>query len=199
MKFFLPRLPKSFTKNLPQRLLIIFGFLLSLAIVYWSITKRYPLISEYQKKIQSIHSLEDEVQQLKAKYPEQVIKESSPSYLSAMDFVFTNEEHIKLWFDYFQQQAESSGLEMTQQLINRNILKTAKAPIFLMSYQIDLKPSQTFTNSVQPHERLLSFLHELSTNQYKRLDFMELKATGDGNQLVQATLGIQLWYFTNAP
>ncbi len=200
MKFFLPRLPKSFTRHLPERLLIIFVFLLALVIAYWSITKRYPLIGEYQKKSQSIHSLEDEVQRIKAQYPEQILKETESGYLRAMDFVFTNEDHIKFWFDYFQQRAGLVGLEMKQQLISNDIIKTVKAPIFLRSYQVELKPLQHYsTNRLSPHERLLSFLYELSTNQYKRLDFVELKAAGDGNQLEQAIVGIKLWYFTNAP
>jgi len=199
MKFFLPRLPKSFTRHLTERLLIIFVFLLALVIAYWSITKRYPLIGEYQKKIQSIYSLENEVQQLKTKYPEQVLKETEPGYLRSMEFVFTNEDHIKFWFDYFQQRAGIVGLEMKQQLITNDIIKIVKAPIFLRSYQVELKPLQQSTNTLSPHERLLSFLYELSTNQYKRLDFVELKAAGDGNQLEQAIVGIKLWYFTNAP
>lgn len=199
MKFFLPRLPKSFTRHLPERLLIVFGFLLALGIAYWSITKRYPLISEYQKKVQSVHSLEDEVQRIKAQYPEKLLKETESGYLRAMEFVFTNEDDIKYWFDYFQQRAGLVGLEMKQKLITNDIIKTAKAPIFLKSYQIDLTPSKAGTNAILPHERLLLFLQELSTNQYKRLDFLELKAAGDGNQLEQAIVGVQLWYFTNAP
>ncbi len=200
MKFFLPRLPKSFTRHLPARLLIVFGFLLALGIAHWSITKRYPLISDYQKKVQSVHLLEDEVQRIKAQYPEKILKETEAGYLRAMEFVFTNEDDIKYWFDYFQQRAELVGLGMKQQLITNDIIKTVKAPIFLRSYQVELKPLQHYsTNTLSPHERLLSFLYELSTNQYKRLDFVELKAAGDGNQLEQAIVGIKLWYFTNAP
>ncbi|MGC8886950.1 MAG: hypothetical protein ACP5MG_07320 [Verrucomicrobiia bacterium] len=184
---------------MPERILIFLGFLAALAIAYWNITKRYPIIGDYQKKIQSIHFLEDEVQSLKSQYPEKLLKETEQGYLRALDYVFTNEEHINLWFEYFKERAQSTGLEMESRLITNHISKTPKATILMKSYQIELKPVKSATNTIPPHERLLSLLYEISTNQFKRLDFLELKAAGDGTQLEQAAIGIQLWYLTNAP
>lgn len=199
MSFSFQGLPKSFRRHLPERLLIFIAFLLSLAIAYWDITKRYPLIGDYQKKIQSIHLREDEIAALKSQYTDQLLKETEPGYLNALNYVFTNEEDINLWFDYFKTRAKSVGLEMEQRPTTNNVVKTPKASIIMKSYQIELKPMALTTNALPAHERLLYFLQELSTNQFKRLDFMELKAAGDGNQLEQAIVGVQLWYLTNAP
>lgn len=199
MRIFFPRLPKTFTRHLPERLLITILFIGALALAYWNLHKRYPLIEDYQKKILEVRLLEETVREAKSKYPETVLKETEPGYLRALELVFTNQEHIKLWFDYFQRRAEAIGLEMQPYLVTNISINTPKAPIFLYSYRLNLKPIQVSTNFIPVHERLLSFLYELSTNQYKRLDFMELKASGDGNQLEQAVVGIQLWYFTNAP
>ncbi|MGC8743529.1 MAG: hypothetical protein ACP5T0_06590 [Verrucomicrobiia bacterium] len=199
MSFSFQGLPKSFRRHLPERLLIFIGFLLSIAIAYWDITKRYPLIGDYQKKIQSVHIREDEIAGLKSQYTDQLLKETEPGYLNALNYVFTNEEDINLWFDYFKTRAKNVGLEMEQRPTTNNVVKTPKASIIMKSYQIELKPMALTTNALPTHERLLYFLQELSTNQFKRLDFMELKAAGDGNQLEQAIVGIQLWYLTNAP
>lgn len=198
MRVFFPRISKSVTRHLPARLLVFLCLLSALGIAYWNLVKRYPLIDDYQKKILAVYTLQEEVQQLKSQYPEQLLKATETGYLRSLELIFTNQEHLKLWYEYFQRRAAIHGLDMTERLVTNRTYKTPKLEVKQLLYQIELKPSKG-SMFVPPHERLLMFLHELSTNQYKRIDTIELKALGDGTNLDHAIIGLQLWYFTNAP
>jgi|GEM_PF-6720515 hypothetical protein len=198
MRVFLPRIPKSVARHLTARVALLLLLLASLGVAYWSTFKRYPLIEVYQKKIQSVYALQDEIQTLKAQYPEQLLKETEPGYLRTLELVFTNQEHLKLWQEYFQKRAAMHGLDMSEKLITNRIFKTPKTEIQQLLYEVELKPSKG-EMFIPPHERLLMFLHEISTNQFKRIDNIELKAIGDGTNLNYAIIGLQVWYYTNAP
>lgn len=198
MRVFLPRLPKSVARHLPVRVLLFLALLMGLVIAYWHITKRYPLINEYQRKIESIYSFQDEVQLLKNQYPESLLHATETGYLNVIDIIFTNQEHFQLWTDYFQKRAANYGLDMAQKFITNRTYKTPKTDIKQLSIQFELKPSK-INIPIPPHERLLMFLHELSTNQYKKIDMVELKALGDGTNFDHAIIGLQVWFFTNAP
>lgn len=198
MRFFLPRIPKSVARHLTARVTVFIILLASLGVAYWSIIKRYPLIEDYQKKILSVYALQDEVQSLKNQYPDSLLKATETGYLHALELVFTNQEHLKLWEEYFHNRAAMHGLDMSEKLVTNRTFKTPKSEIKQLVYQIELKPSKG-TMFIPPHERLLMFLHELSTNQFKRIDTIELKALGDGTNLDYAIIGLQVWYYTNAP
>lgn len=198
MKNFLPRFPRSLAQHLPVRISLFVLLSISVLIAYWHTIKRYPLINEYQKKINDIYAFQDEVQNLKTHYPENLLYSLEPGYLNVLNLIFTNQEHLQLWSEYYQKRAFNYGLEINQKSLFSKNYKTAKSELTQLSIQYELKPLNIAT-SIPPHERLLLFLYEISTNQFKRIDMIELKALGDGTNFDRAVIGLQVWLLTNAP
>lgn len=199
MRIFLPRMPKALTRHLPERVIILLTFLIALGVAYWSVTKRYPLIGDYQNKILEVTRYENQVHQLENQFPTQLLANTQAGYLRALNYIFTNDQHLAYWRDYLRTRAEALGLEMEDRIVTNKPLKTPKDNINIMLYQLEVRPARSSTNTMPPHERVLYFLYELGTNQFKKVDFVQLEALGDGSNFNRAVVGLEIYSYTNAP
>jgi hypothetical protein len=67
-----------------------------------------------------------------------------------------------------------------------------------MSAKVEVRPSAPGVRTNSPYLRLLSFAQNLSS-QNKRVDLVELKASGSSNSVSEAHLALQLWSLENSP
>lgn len=191
-------LPAKTTRNLKVRLLLLLVFTASVALVWWSINR----LPDWEQKLKQtgaqVAGMESEILQLDMRWNAQEAEQIAAGLKDSEEQLLSGREEVNAWQTNLQRRADQFTL-----VVSAGVTRTQDCPlpgkrfsIFAATLDVSsITPGQR-TNS--PYLRLLNFAQNLS-GEKKRVDLLEVNASGNSNSVSKATLGLQLWSLENTP
>jgi hypothetical protein len=154
--------------------------------------------------VQQVLQLEGEVQRLAGAWSEDAATQAEEKLKRASEHLFTGDTSTAACLDQLQQPTRAPTLAI-------NVKLQAGQPHPQSSDTLTIVPTiwevtaptvgtptaskpTAGTPSISMQEGLLKLLQELTTNQPKRMDLVELSVLGDGSNMTQAKVGFRLWF-----
>jgi len=197
LKNFVPTLPPEVFRDLKVRLVLLFIFAASAALVVWSIGYRLP---DSDKKLgqqnTKIAGIEKEIGDLQDRWNSQEAEQIAGRFKQSHELLFTGQDEVGGWQAELKRQADQLAVT-----VNAGVTRTQDCPLpgkrfSIMSAKVDVRPITPGVRTNSPYLRLLSFAQNLSA-QSKRVDLVELEVTGRSNSVSEAKMDLQLWSLEN--
>jgi hypothetical protein len=200
----LRKLPPGIYRDSPARFFMLLLVAATLTLEWWTWFRRYPLIAQKQQEVQQVLQLEGEVQRLAGAWSEDAAAQVEAKLQQAREHLFTGDTGTTACLDQLQQPARvptlainvklQGGLPHPQSSDTLTIVPTFWEVTAPTVGQVGGGKPANGTSSASMQEGLLKLLQELTTNQPKRMDLVELSVVGDGNNMTQARVGFRLWF-----
>jgi hypothetical protein len=191
-------LPPEVFRDLKVRLLLLGVFVASVALAWWSIG-RLPL---WEKKLEQesskISQFESEIEQLERRWNPQEAAQMTNRFKLSQEQIMAGPEEVVAWQADLKRRADQFTLS-----VNPGIIKTQECPLpgkrfSIVSATVDLRAITPGIRTNSPYLRLVNFAQDL-TSQKKRVDLVEVGASGSSNSVSEARLGLQIWSLDNLP
>jgi hypothetical protein len=205
LKKLLRKLPPEIYRDSPTRFFMVLVITATLALQWWTWLKRYPLIAQKQQEMQKMLQLEGEVQRLAGAWSDDVAAQEEEKFERARGQLFAGSPHTAVCLDQLQQPSRASTLAIDVKLQQGHphpqssdtllIVPTFWEVTAAVDKTTGSKPSRG-KSTVSMQGGLLKLLQELTTNQPKRMDLVELNVWGDGSAMTRARVGFRLWFPT---
>ena len=119
-------------------------------------------------------------------------------FKQSQELLFPGQNAFGGWQADLKQQADQLAVS-----VNAGVTKTQDCPLpgkrfAIMSATVEVRPITPGIRTNSPYLRLLSFAQNLSS-QTKRVDLIELKASGSSNSVSEAKMDVHLWSLENSP
>jgi hypothetical protein len=200
LKNLLRKLPPGIYRDSPARFFMVLVLAGTLTLEWWTWCRRYPLIAQRQQEVQQVHQLEGEVQRLQGAWSEDDAVQTEAALQRAREHLFTGNTGTAACLDQLQQPAHAPALNINVKLgsVQPHPQFNDTLMIVPTSWEVTApivpgKPTSA-APSVSIQEGLLELLQELTTNQPKRMDLVDLNVVGDGSNMTQAKVGFRLWF-----
>lgn len=200
----LQKLPPGIYRDSPARFFMLLVVASILTLQWWTWFRRYPLIAKKQQEVQQVLQLEGEVQRLAGAWSESDAAQTEAKFKQALDHLFTGDTGAVACLDQLQQPTHAPTLAINVNLQGGQPHPQASDTVTIVPtfWQVSTPDATKFTTgkptastpSVSMQAALLKLLQELTTNQPKRMDFVELHVSGDGTNMNQARVGFRLWF-----
>jgi hypothetical protein len=191
---FIGPVPKRVLKTSLVRLGVVFLCLLSVAMVYWSLTYRLqPANREYQRHSFELSRLTDDVEQLRIKSVTGA-DEVREKFKTSQDLLFSDVEQIREWQLQLRKSATGLELQARMKVEPAKPYPGLETRLATMEAIIDISAPEEDTNSA--YSRLVSFCDALKVPG-KRTDLVELTVRGDSNSVQNARAVVRLFTTTN--
>lgn len=200
LKKLLRKLPPGIYRDSPARFFMLLVVAGTLMLQWWTWFRRYPLIAQKQQEVQQVLQLEGEVQRLAGAWSEDAAAQVEAELGRAREQLFTGDTGTVACLDQLQQPTRAPTLAINVRLQEGHPHPQSSDALMIVptfwevAAPIERKP--TVSTSAVPIQGgdLLKLLQELTTNQPKRMDLVELRVTGDGSNMTQARVGFRLWF-----
>jgi hypothetical protein len=203
IKKLLQKLPPGIYRDSPARfftLLVVVGVL---TLEWWTWFRRFPLIAQKQQEVQRVLQLEGEVQRLGGAWSEQDAARIEAQLEQARERLFTGSMGNASCFDQLQQPTREPSLAINVKMQEGQPHPLSGDSLMIVPTFWEVTPAIVRAAVGGPpvgmppgsmQAAVLKLLQELTTNQPKRMELVELSVSGDGNNLTRARLGFRLWF-----
>jgi len=191
-------LPESAFRDLKMRLLLLFIFGASVALAWWSINRLPAWETKLQLQSTKIAQLESNILELELRWnPQDAERIASRFKLSQEQLLAGPEEFIR-WQTDLKRRTDQLAVS-----INAGLAQTQACPLpgkrfSIYSATLEMRPIPPGLRTNSPYVRLFIFARDL-TSEKKRVDLVELAASGSSNSVSQAKMDLQLWSLENLP
>jgi len=194
----LKNFPPEMLRDLKVRLVLLCVFVVSMALAWWSINRLPDSEKKLERQNLKITELENQITEFERRWNPQEAEQMPGRLKESQKQLFSGQEEFGLWQTELKRQASQLTV-----LFNPGVTKTQDCPLpgkrfAIMSANVEVRPSAPGVRTNSPYLRLLSFAQNLSS-QNKRVDLVELKASGSSNSVNEAHLALQLWSLENSP
>jgi len=190
--------PPEVLRDLKVRLVLLCVFGLSMALAWWSINRLPASEKKLERQNLKINELEDQITGFERRWNPHEAEQMNGRFKETQKQLFGGQEEFGLWQAELKRQASQLTVS-----VNAGVTKTQDCPLpgkrfAIMSAKVEVRPSSPGVRTNSPYLRLLSFAQNLSS-QNKRVDLVELEASGSSNSVSEAHLALQLWSLENSP
>ena len=117
-------------------------------------------------------------------------------FKQSQELLFPGQNAFGGWLADLKRQADQLAVT-----VNAGVTKTQDCPLpgkrfAIMSATVEVRPITPGIRTNSPYLRLLNFAQNLGS-QNKRVDLIELKASGSSNSVSEAKMDLQLWSLEN--
>jgi hypothetical protein len=199
LKSFVLTLPPEVFRDMKVRLVLLFIFAASMALVVWSILYRLPESDRnLERQNTKIAELENQTLELELRWNPQEAEQMAGRFKQSQELLFAGQDEIGGWQAELKRQADQLAVS-----VNASVTRTQDCPLpgkrfSIVTATVDVRPVAPGVRTNSPYLRLLNFAQNLSA-QNKRVDLMELKAIGKSNSVSEAKLDLHLWSLENLP
>ena len=191
-------LPPSAFHDLKVRLLLLCVFGASVALAWWSINRLPASENKLARQNTKITELENQIDEFGRRWNPQEAEQIAGRFKQSQEQLFAGQDALGGWQADLKQQADQLAVS-----VNAGVTKTQDCPLpgkrfAIMSATVEVRPITPGIRTNSPYLRLLSFAQNLSS-QTKRVDLIELKASGSSNSVSEAKMDVQLWSLENSP
>ena len=184
-------MPPGFYRSLLVRLVLLIVFGGSMWLAWWSVHRLGPVEKKLQAQSEKLARLEDDIMQMEMKWNPREAEQVAGKFKQAQEQIFAGNEEFLRWQDELKRQTKQFVVEMKAQSVRTQACPLPNKVFAIIPTTVELQASdEPATNS--PYKRLLDLTQNITT-QKKRVDLVELLATGTSNSVSQAKLGLQLW------
>jgi hypothetical protein len=201
LKKLLRKLPPGIYRDSPARFFMLLVVAGTLTLQWWTWFRRYPLIAQKQQEVQQVHQLDGEVQRLAGAWSEDNAAQTEAELKRAREHLFSGDIGTPACLDQLQQPTRAPNLAINVKLGSGRPHPQSSDTLMIVptSWEVTVPkvgPPNVGTPTVSMQGDLLKLLQELTTNQPKRMDLVELSVLGDGSNMTQAKIGFRLWFRT---
>jgi hypothetical protein len=191
-------LPESAFHDLKVRLLLLCVFVASAALVVWSINRLPASENKLAQQSTKITELENQIDEFGRRWNPQEAEQIAGRFKQSQELLFPGQNAFGGWLADLKRQADQLAVT-----VNAGVTKTQDCPLpgkrfAIMSATVEVRPITPGVRTNSPYLRLLNFAQNLSS-QNKRVDLIELKASGSSNSVSEAKMDLQLWSLENSP
>ena len=199
LKKLLQKLPPGIYRDSPARFFMLLLVTATLTLEWWTWFRRYPLIAQKQQEVQQVLQLEGEVQRLAGTWSEDAAAQVETKLQQARERLFTGDTGSTACLGQLQEPTRAPTLAINVKLHQAQPHPQSSDTLTIVPTFWEVTPPTVGklavgapTDSMQGG--LLKLLQELTTNQPKRMDLVELSVSGDGSSMTQARVGFRLWF-----
>jgi hypothetical protein len=195
----LRKLPPGIYRDSPLRFFMLLVVAGTLTLQWWTWFRRYPLIAQKQLELRGVLQLEGEVQRLEGSWSKDTAAQVEAKLQQARERLFTGDTGTAACFDQLQQPTRAPTLALNAKLQGGQPHPEfgdtlTIVPTFLEVAAPKAPTPAAGTPTVSMQGGLLTLLQDLTTNQPKRMDLVELSVSGDGSNMTKARVGFRLWF-----
>ncbi len=194
LKRLLRKLPPGIYRDSPTRFFMLLLVAGTLTLEWWTWFRRYPLIAQKQAEVQQGCKLEGEVQQLEPAWSEAAAAQAEAKLQQARAHLFTGDTNTAACLDQLQQPTRAPTLAINVKLQEGQPHPQSSDTLMIVPTVWEVASPTIGTPTASMQGPLLKLLQELTTNQPKRMDLVELSVLGDGSNMIQAKIGFRLWF-----
>jgi len=191
-------LPPEAFHDLKVRLLLLFVFAASVALAWWSINRLPASEKKLAQQNTKITELENQEGVLTNRWNPQEAELIAGRFKQSQEQLFAGQDALGGWQADLKQQADQLAVSVKPGVTNTQDCPLPGKRFAIMSATVDVRPITPGIRTNSPYLRLLSFAQNLSS-QNKRVDLIELKASGSSNSVSEAKMDVQLWSLENSP
>lgn len=185
--------PKTVLQASLVRLALVVILAASVALLLWSyFTRLKPVTQAFQQKTSLASGLVDEVQQLQINWDTLDADRTDQRFTEARKQLFASPEEWQTWQNELKQQTLSLAFEGASLLGKPQPHPRTNQNLTITAATVDLQPAPAARMTNSPYNRLLAVVRGLESK-YKRVDLVELTATGTSNSVEQARVVVHLW------
>lgn len=189
----LPRTARIRLRHLLVRLAMLLVLVLSLGLLWWSLSIRLaPVSRAYQDKTREMSELSDQVDQLKTQWPATRTAQVATQYLDAQGLLFAGPDAVSGWGQVALRQLAPLGFETTLHWGPPQTYPQAGQKLSITRASLKLLPVRTAGETDPPYRRLVSFARSFERAR-PRVDLLELSVSGHSNAIAQADMVVELW------
>ena len=194
----LKNFPPEMLRDLKVRLVLLCVFGVSMALAWWSINRLPASEKKLDRQNLKITELEDQITGFERRWDPKEAEQMNGRFKETQKQLFGGQQEFASWQAELKRQASQLTVS-----VNTSVSKTQECPLpgkrfAITSAMVEVRPSAPGVRTNSPYLRLLSFAQNLSS-QNKRVDLIELKASGSSNSVSEAHLALQLWSLENSP
>ena len=192
-------LPPAVFRDLKVRLLLLFVFGASAALVVWSIMYRLPASDKkLAQQNTKIAGIEKEIGDFQDRWNPLEAERIFVRSKQCQEQLLAGHDEVTGWQANLKRRADQFTLS-----VNAGITKTQDCPLpgkrfSIYSATLDVRSITPGVRTNSPYLRVLNFAKDLASEK-KRVDVVELEARGSSNSVSEARLGLQLWALENLP
>lgn len=199
LKKLLNKLPPGIYRDSPTRFFMLLLVACTLTMQWWTWFRRYPLIAQKQQEVQQALHLESEVQLLAGAWSDDAAAQVEARLDRARQLLFTGDASTVACLDQLRQPAGAPTLAISVKLQEGqpHPQSTDTLTIVPTFWEVTPPPASKQNAGVPAasmQQGLLKLLQELTTDQPKRMDLVELSVWGDGASMTRARVGFRLWF-----
>jgi hypothetical protein len=191
-------LPPEAYRDLKVRLLLLGVFGASVALVWWSVNRLPAWEKKLNEQNRKITELEGEITQFELRWNGAEAERIAGRFKEAQEHVSAGPNEWTSWQGEMKRQANQFTVAFNPGATNTHDCPLPGKRFSILSATLDLSAFSPGTRTNSPYVRLLNFAQNLAT-QPKRVDLMELSASGQSNSVTEARMGVQLWSLENLP
>jgi hypothetical protein len=190
MKRLLERYPKTFYRDLLGRVVLLTVFGGSLALLWWSVKVRLPIIDRTARESTKVILLGNQVQQMELRWNDSEAEEVTEALQAQQQRLFTNAVEFPAWQDELQRRGNALLLKITTQTALNQKHPATHRKLSVVPATVGIESAGRSTNSL--YNRVLRLLDEFQTAP-KRMDVIDLSATATSNSLSSVRLAVHFW------
>src|SRR5216117_2320812 len=198
LKNFVQTLTPEVFRDLKVRLALLFVFAASVALAWWSINRLPASENLLARQNTKITELENQIDEFGRRWNPQEAEQIAGRFKQSQEQLFAGQDALGGWQADLKQQADQLAVSVKPGVTNTQDCPLPGKRFAIMSATVEVRPITPGIRTNSPYLRLLSFAQNLSS-QNKRVDLIELKASGSSNSVTEAKMDVQLWSLENSP
>ena len=195
MRLLLERLPRCLVVHSKGRMLMVALIVIAAGLQWFCWSKRHPLVGLRQAEIRKITQLEDAVEKLKKTWSDEAAAKADARLQQSYAHLLTGSPESGAWSEEIHKPGSVASVAVSATLGKSK--PHPRHPDTLLvaptTWNLDLKKSGS-----PKLTDLMSLLKNLTGDQSKRIDLVSLTISGDGTDLTNAVIGLDLWFLKEA-
>jgi len=185
------RIPES----VMLRGVIVLLVIIPVAVMFWSIKKRVPMLNMEQEEVRRVYELETQISRFRASWSEAEARSIKAAWEKDKSMIPGDYEDIASWLERVNHLASLAGFSMTYQIgeiakSTARIEDVSKAPVTIRLFAPYEMRTGEGRNKAYPS--LLKFVHGVSESAFW-VDLVGLNISGDGDGIKEAALSLEIW------
>jgi hypothetical protein len=186
-------MPPEVLRSLWVRLAMLVVFAGSAALIWWSVNRLPPLEKKIEEQNARVAAAENDILQMELRWDPAGARETENRFQQANGQLFSGPEEFARW----QQELKLSQTEPFRLAFITQAGRTQASPLpnKVFSTTTAIIELQSITNEAaitSPYQRLVELAESITTHK-KRVDLLELSASGNSNSVSHAMLRVQVW------
>ncbi len=191
-------LPPEVFRDLKVRLLLFGVFVASVALAWWSISRLPVWEKKLEQESTKISQLEGDIDQLERRWNPEEAAQITNKFKLSQERIMAGREEVAAWQTELKQRGDQFAMSFSPSTTRTQECSLPGKRFSIISFTVNLGTVTPGIRTNSPYLRLVNFARDL-TSQKRRVDLMELTASGVSNSVSEAHLSVQLWALENMP